>query len=107
MRRNFPLQNRTHCKQRSRCDEYNALANSSEKLTMHRIEVERRVPADGVLQLTLPLGPGEANQLVKVTIEPVAQGQEMSCEEWSKWVRSMAGSWQGDFERPQSGFKDN
>lgn len=69
-------------------------------MIMQRIEVERRVPLNGILQLTLPLGVDEADRLVKITVESVGPSQEMSREEWREWVSSMAGSWQGDFELP-------
>jgi hypothetical protein len=70
---------------------------------MHRIELERRVPPNGILQLTLPLGADEADRLMKITVERINPSQEISREQWSAWVQSMAGSWQGDFERASPG----
>lgn len=56
---------------------------------MTRMVLKSRVGADGVLQLSIPVGPGEANREVQVTVEsgPTA----MSSEEWRQWVEKMAG----------------
>ena len=37
---------------------------------MTHVEIRSRVGADGVLMVTLPLGPGEANREVRVIVEP-------------------------------------
>ncbi|HJT77621.1 MAG TPA: hypothetical protein VJ739_10515 [Gemmataceae bacterium] len=69
---------------------------------MTRIVLESRVGGDGVLHLELPLGPSEAGQAVRVTVEPVvAPGR--SAEEWQRAVWATAGRWQGEFERPPQG----
>lgn len=39
---------------------------------MNRIIVKSRVSSDGVLHLHVPVGPGEADQEVQVTVESVA-----------------------------------
>jgi hypothetical protein len=66
--------------------------------------VTSRVGADGVLNVVLPLGPGEANREVRVTVEPIVKKSvDMTQEEWAAWVDAMAGTWQGDFERPPQG----
>jgi hypothetical protein len=70
---------------------------------MTRTTLTSRVGADGVLSVTVPLTPADANQEVRVTIEPVSPAPVMTQEEWRKWVQSMVGSWQGDFERPDQG----
>ena len=70
---------------------------------MTRTIVKSRVGADGVLAVEVPLGKAEANREVTVTIEPVSTKPAMTQEEWSAWVLSMAGTWQGDFERPEQG----
>ena len=57
---------------------------------MTRIVLKSRVGADGVLQLSVPVGAGEANREVQVTIE--AGPMTMSQEEWRQWVEKMAGS---------------
>jgi hypothetical protein len=38
-----------------------------------------------------------------VTVEPLAPKKPMTQEEWRAWVDSMAGTWQGEFERPPQG----
>ena len=70
---------------------------------MNRVVVEQRVGGAGVLELTLPLGADEAGRDVRVTIEPVVRENKMTSDEWRSWVQSIAGSWQGDFERPSQG----
>jgi hypothetical protein len=74
---------------------------------MTRITVKSRVGADGVLHVTVPVSPADANQEVQVTIEPVGP-PPMTQEEWRAFVLSMAGSItdptfmrheQGEYER--------
>jgi hypothetical protein len=70
---------------------------------MNRITVKSKVGGDGVLHLSLPVGLPDANTEVQVTVEPVNGKHMMERHEWQAWVESMAGSWQGDFERPPQG----
>jgi len=70
---------------------------------MNRIVVKSQVSSDGILHLSLPVGLEEADQEVQVTVEPFASKKAMTQEEWRAWVESMAGTWQGDFERPPPG----
>ena len=70
---------------------------------MTRIVMKSKVGSDGVLHLSLPVGMREADQEVQVTVESVAATKPMSRAEWSAWVESMSGCWQGDFERPPQG----
>lgn len=69
---------------------------------MNRIVVRSRVGSDGMLHLTLPVGPGDAGEEVQVTVEsfPLAKRSSRTPDEWKAWVRELGGSWQGDFERP-------
>lgn len=67
---------------------------------MNRIVLKSKVSSDGILHLSLPMGIAEADQDVQVTVEPSAHRKPLSQEEWVEWVESMAGSWQGSFERP-------
>lgn len=69
---------------------------------MNRTVVKSRIGADGVLRVTLPLGAQEADQEVQVTVEPLT-AKAVPDAAWAVWVESMAGSWQGDFERPPQG----
>jgi len=70
---------------------------------MNRIVVKSKVSSDGVLHLDLPVGIDEAEQDVQVTVEPCGPPHSISQEAWQAWVDSMAGTWQGDFERPPQG----
>jgi hypothetical protein len=70
---------------------------------MTRMILNARIGADGVLRLNVPLGPQEAHQDVQVTVEAVTPRKPMTQAEWAAWVQSMAGTWQGDFERPPQG----
>lgn len=70
---------------------------------MNRMVVKSRVGSDGVLHLALPVGVEEADKEVRITVEPMPPKKAMTQEEWETWVDSMAGSWQGDFERPPQG----
>ncbi len=68
---------------------------------MNRMVVKATVGSDGNLRLDLAVGPNEAGKEVQITVEPVPPA--MSPDEWQAWVESMAGSWQGDLERPPQG----
>jgi hypothetical protein len=65
--------------------------------------ITSRVGADGILSVAIPPSLAAANEEVRVTIEPINPKPAMTQEEWAAWVKSMAGSWQGDFERPDQG----
>ena len=70
---------------------------------MTRIVLKSKVGADGVLHVAL--GAAEANHDVKVTIEPLASTAEEQAE-YVAWLDSIAGKWQGDFDRmPQGDFE--
>jgi hypothetical protein len=69
---------------------------------VNRIVLKSRVGSDGVLQLTVPVGPADADREVQVTVEPVASSGP-SAEEWRRGILETAGKWQGDFERPDQG----
>jgi hypothetical protein len=70
---------------------------------MNRIVVKSKVNSDGILNLSVPVGLEEADREVQVTVEPCPPKRSMTQEEWHAWVDSMAGTWQGDFERPSQG----
>lgn len=69
---------------------------------MKPIVLERKADSDGVLRIDLPLGAGEAGREVRVTVTPLPR--PMSQEEYRAWVLSMAGTWQGEFERPPQDY---
>lgn len=70
---------------------------------MTRLTMTKRVGADGVLQLKIPVGIDAANQEVRIIVEPAPLKPITSPADWAAWVDSMAGAWQGDFERPPQG----
>ncbi len=69
---------------------------------MNRVVIKSRVGSNGILELTLPLGPAEADQEVQITVEPVGP-EPLSSEEWRQGILESAGKWQGEFERPEQG----
>ena len=69
---------------------------------MNRMIVKSRIGADGVLQVQVPVGAADANREVVVTIEPATE-TSIDVNGYSSWLRSIAGAWQGDFERPPQG----
>ncbi|MCI0457924.1 MAG: hypothetical protein L0Z62_13235 [Gemmataceae bacterium] len=50
----------------------------------------------------MPLEAADANQEVRVTVEPVV-GPVPAADEWRRAVLATAGQWQGEFERPPQG----
>jgi hypothetical protein len=70
---------------------------------MDPVTVRSRVDADGTLRVIVPIGAQDANREVQVTVEPVTPEKAASQAEWEAWVDSMAGCWQGGFERPPQG----
>ena len=73
------------------------------------VQIESRVGADGVLTLRVPLGPEEADALVRVTVEPVDAPQPGAIRgaEWQRFVQDTYGSCDGlGLERqPQGDFE--
>ena len=67
---------------------------------MNRIVLKSKVSSGGTLRFSLPLGMAEADHEVRVTVEHVKTHTATSQSEWEVWVDAMAGSWQGDFDRP-------
>jgi hypothetical protein len=74
---------------------------------MKRMILHSRVGADGVLNLTVPIGATDANREVQVTIDEVDPAP-MTLEAWRNFVQSTAGSItdasfvrheQGEYER--------
>jgi hypothetical protein len=69
---------------------------------MNRIVVKSRVGSNGILQVTLPVGPADADREVQITVEPISPPAQ-SPDEWRRRVLETAGMWQGDLERPEQG----
>jgi hypothetical protein len=72
---------------------------------MNRIVLHSRVGADGVLNLTVPIGAAAADREVQVTIEASEPKPQTNSdrEEWGQFVLETAGAWQGELERPEQG----
>ena len=69
---------------------------------MSRLIVRSRVDADGVLRIVVPVGVTEADREMQVTIESLSSRPDEQTQ-YVAWLESIAGSWQGDFERPVPG----
>lgn len=65
--------------------------------------IRSKVGADGVLHLDLPLGIQEASQEVDVIVQSVRPTKLLTQEEWKAFIDRTAGTWQGEFERPEQG----
>ena len=64
---------------------------------MNKVIQTVRVGADGVLNVTLPLKPEDANKTVRVTVEALEAAETpttrpMTREEWLKFIYKTAGS---------------
>jgi hypothetical protein len=74
---------------------------------MTHLELRARIGPDGILTLTVPVGISEANREVKVIVEPadaaVSKTENLSRDEWARFVDETAGAWRGDLERPEQG----
>ncbi|MEX2169251.1 MAG: hypothetical protein WD851_08065 [Pirellulales bacterium] len=67
-----------------------------------RMTVLSRVGADGVLNVSVPLGLNDANRSVQVIIEPAAK-ETNGVTDYETWLDGLAGRWQGDFMRGDEG----
>jgi hypothetical protein len=73
---------------------------------MNRLIIRSRVDADGMLRLNVPVGAADADREMQVTVEPIASTVEERAK-YAAWLESIAGKWQGDFERmPQGDFEE-
>jgi hypothetical protein len=71
---------------------------------MNRIVVHSRIGADGILKLTVPIGPAEADREVQVTIEAAEKKCTPSEQaQWRQFISETAGAWQGNLERSEQG----
>ncbi len=64
---------------------------------MNKVILTSQVGADGVLSVTVPLKPEEANKTVRVTVEALEAAETpttrpMTREEWLKFIDKTAGS---------------
>jgi hypothetical protein len=64
---------------------------------MNKVILTSRVGADGVLNVTVPLRPEDANQTVRVTVEALDEAEAPATrpttrEEWLKFIEKTAGS---------------
>jgi hypothetical protein len=64
---------------------------------MNKVIVTSQVGADGVLHVTVPLKPEDANKTVRVTVEPLDETttpatRPTTREEWLKFIEKTAGS---------------
>jgi hypothetical protein len=69
---------------------------------MNRIVVKSRVGSNGILQLSLPVGFADADREVQITVDPVGPPIP-SPDEWRRAILETAGTWQGEFGRPEQG----
>ena len=58
---------------------------------MNRVVVHSRIGADGILNISLPIGEADADREVLVTVDPVSE-LPMTQQEWRDFVLSTAGS---------------
>jgi formylglycine-generating enzyme required for sulfatase activity len=58
---------------------------------MNRVIVHSRVGPDGISNLSVPIGAGDAHQQVEVTIEPIHR-VPVTEEQWRDFIESTAGS---------------
>lgn len=70
---------------------------------MNRKTLSATLDDEGTLRLAVPFGRDQAGQDVQITVEPSRDLPFHAREDWRSWVTSLAGSWQGDFERPPQG----
>jgi hypothetical protein len=64
---------------------------------MNKVILTSQVGADGVLKVSVPLKPEDANKTVRVTVEPLDEVEAPATrptthEEWLKFIERTAGS---------------
>jgi hypothetical protein len=76
---------------------------------MNKVILTSRVGADGVLKVSVPLKPEDADKPVRETVEPLDEADAPASrpttrEEWLKFIEQTAGSiTDPTFERPPQG----
>lgn len=68
---------------------------------MSQLVLKSRAKADGSVTLELPPGSVPPGEEVRVTVDTLPR--QMTQQEWQAWVQRMAGSWEGELERPPQG----
>ncbi len=64
---------------------------------MNHLSLTTRVDVDGILRV--PVGLAEANNDFRVTLERIQQ-EDDSIEAHRAFIKSIAGTWHGELERP-------
>jgi hypothetical protein len=82
--------------------------NAKGEPTMTHVVVHSTSGPDGKLHLEVPVGVPNTDFEVQVVarpkpLEPAKARKATTPAQWRAWVESMAGSWEGDFERPPQG----
>ena len=70
---------------------------------MNRLAVQSRIDRDGILRLNIPVGVQDAGRAVQVIVEPAESKPTIVAEDYTTWLKSVAGQWQGPWERPEQG----
>lgn len=71
---------------------------------MDALQIQSRVGADGILKLSLKLGPKDANRDVIVTIQSVPEPSTKPRQDWKEFVEATYGSCAGlELERQPQG----
>ena len=65
---------------------------------MTRLILHSKVDPDGILRLAVPVGVGEADRDMQVTIESAIPQPKVG-HNYTAWLDSIAGRWEGEFER--------
>ncbi|HVJ68544.1 MAG TPA: hypothetical protein VM510_11190 [Caulifigura sp.] len=63
---------------------------------MTQLVMESVVDENGVLKLLIPIGKDKANRRVRVTIDHISEAESEA--ERKARIRTLVGSWQGEFE---------
>jgi hypothetical protein len=76
-----------------------------EESNMTRLIHYSRVDPDGILRLAIPVGVNEADREMQVTIESANHAPPRG-PDYMAWLDSVAGRWEGEFERmPQGSYE--
>jgi hypothetical protein len=59
---------------------------------MSPVKLQSATDANGILNLSVPLGKSAGNRAVRVTVEPLDEAAPVSAALWPQFVRELAGS---------------
>jgi hypothetical protein len=72
---------------------------------MSLLTIDTIVGPDGLVHVVVPDGFAKTNDTLRVTLEKANLSVRPDSESWQEFVDRVAGTWQGEWERPPQAYE--